>query len=152
YEGVAKLQPGHFLAMPLRDGAAGAKAAQPQAYWRLNEAVARGPAHPFPGDDAAAIQALESRSSAAIGQQMLADVPVGAFFSGGIDSTTVVSLMQKLSARPVRTFTIGFDGSEYDEAVHAQAIAKHLGTDHLSLIVRPEDALDVIPMLPRMYC
>jgi len=152
YAGVAKLQPGHFIAMPLRDGAAGAKAAQPQAYWRLNEAVARGTAHPFSGDDAAAIQALESRLSDTIGQQMLADVPVGAFFSGGIDSSTVVSLMQKLSARPVRTFTIGFDGSEYDEAVHAQAIAKHLGTDHLSLIVRPEDALDVIPMLPRMYC
>ncbi len=152
YEGIFKLPPAHSIDIPLARGIEEAKRARSEPYWCFNEVVSEGLANPFVGDDAAAVGALESRLSDTIAQQMLADVPVGAFFSGGIDSSTVVSLMQRLSSLPVRTFTIGFDGSEYDEATHAQAIAQHLGTDHLSLIVRPEDALDVIPMLPRMYC
>ncbi|MGX5659513.1 asparagine synthase (glutamine-hydrolyzing) [Castellaniella ginsengisoli] len=152
YQGVLKLPQGQFIEIPLGQGASAAKTAAPQPFWRFNETVAQGCAQPFTGNDTAAIDALESRLSDTIGQQMLADVPVGAFFSGGIDSTTIVSLMQTLSPRPVRTFTIGFSGSEYDEAAHAQAIAGHLGTDHMPLVVRPEDALDVIPLLPRMYC
>lgn len=151
YEDVFKLLPAHSIDIPLDRGLSAAKNAQSLPYWSFNETVAEGVANPFVGDDASAVDALESRLCDTVGQQMLADVPVGAFFSGGIDSSTVVSLMQRRSSRPVRTFTIGFDGSEYDEAAHAEAIAKHLGTDHLSLIVRPEDALDVIPMLPRMY-
>ncbi|WP_368646607.1 asparagine synthase (glutamine-hydrolyzing) [Castellaniella ginsengisoli] len=152
YQDVFKLPQGQWIDIPLGQGASVAKTAAPQPFWNFNEIVAQGCAQPFVGDETAAIDALESRLSDTIGQQMLADVPVGAFFSGGIDSTTVVSLMQKLSAKPVRTFTIGFSGSEYDEAAHALAIARHLGTDHMPLLVRPEDALDVIPLLPRMYC
>lgn len=151
YEDVFKLLPGHFIEVPLSQGPSAARVAQSQPYWRLNEVVSQGQASAFLGNDAAAINALETRLLDTIGQQMLADVPVGAFFSGGIDSTTVVSLMQSISPRPVRTFTIGFNGSE-DESVHAQIIAQHLGTDHLSLLVQPDDALDVIPMLPNMYC
>jgi asparagine synthase (glutamine-hydrolysing) len=151
YEGIAKLPPGHFIEIPLSQGPSAARATQSRSYWRLNDVVSQGQKSAFRGDDAAAINALETRLLGTIGQQMLADVPVGAFFSGGVDSTTVVSLMQSISARPVRTFTIGFNGSE-DESVHAQIIAQHLGTDHLSLLVQPDDALDVIPMLPSMYC
>ncbi|MGB3423185.1 MAG: asparagine synthase (glutamine-hydrolyzing) [Castellaniella sp.] len=151
YEGIFKLLPGHFIEIPLSRGAPMAQVAQSRPYWRLNDVVSQGQMGMLAGDDVTAIKALEARLLGTIEQQMLADVPVGAFFSGGIDSTTVVSLMQSISPRPVRTFTIGFNGSE-DESVHAQTIAQHLGTDHLSLLVQPEDALDVIPMLPRMYC
>lgn len=152
YKGIFKLPPGHCVDIPLRKGAASSKSADPYQYWSFNETVTDGLAHPFNDGDAAAIHVLESRLSETIANQMLADVPVGAFFSGGIDSSTVVSLMQKQSSRPVRTFTIGFKGSEYDEAAHAQAVAEHLGTDHTPLLIRPDDALDVIPLLPTIYC
>lgn len=151
YQGIAKLMPGHYLSIPLHDHAA-ARAAQPQAYWRLNEAVERGLANPFVGSASEAVDLLQGRLSDSIAEQMLADVPLGAFLSGGVDSSAIVALMQAQSRQPVRTFTIGFDEGGYDEAVHAKAVARHLGTEHTELYVRAEDALAVIPRLPSMYC
>jgi asparagine synthase (glutamine-hydrolysing) len=144
--------PGHWVSVSLGGPVATAKSADPVAYWRMNDAVEQGLANPFTDSAEAAVDALETQLTASIGEQMLADVPLGAFLSGGVDSSTVVALMQSQSPRPVRTFTIGFDQSGYDEATHAKAVADHLGTDHTELYVRPEDALAIIPKLPSMYC
>jgi asparagine synthase (glutamine-hydrolysing) len=152
YRGIQKLMPGHFVQIQLRGDLENSKSAKPAAYWRLNNAVEHGLANPFTGSSEEAVKLLESQLSASIADQMLADVPLGAFLSGGIDSSTIVALMQSQSSRPVRTFTIGFDEGGYNEAVHAKAVARHIGTDHTELYVRSEDALAVIPHLPNMYC
>ncbi|AMS21023.1 asparagine synthetase B [Pseudomonas synxantha] len=151
YKGISKLRAGHYVSLSLSDIAA-AKGSVSQAYWSVNDAVTAGLANPFKGSPKEATDALENQLRLSIGQQMLADVPLGAFLSGGVDSSTVVALMQAQSKQSVRTFTIGFDESGYDEAVHAKAVAKHLGTQHTELYVRPNDALAVIPKLASMYC
>lgn len=148
YQGFYKLRPGHVLRMGPGDG----RSVQQRPYWRYNDAVDSGSASPFGGTDAEAIDALESRLSESIGTQLLSDVPLGAFLSGGIDSSTVVALMQARSHLPVKTFTIGFAESGFDEATHARAVAEHLGTDHTELYVHPSDALSVIPKLPSIFC
>ncbi|MEW9624792.1 asparagine synthase (glutamine-hydrolyzing) [Rhodanobacter geophilus] len=146
--GVFKLRPGHLL----RITADAPRSAQAAAYWRYNDAVEAGLADPLRCSDAEAADALEQQLGTSIGAQMLADVPLGAFLSGGIDSSTVVALMQARSQRPIKTFTMGFGETGYDEATHAKAVARHLGTEHTELYVRPEDALAVIPRLPSIYC
>lgn len=151
FKGVYKLMPGHFLSVPLSKGDS-ARDCKSQPYWRLNAVAEEGMRTPFTGSAAEASDLLEERLSESIGGQMLADVPLGAFLSGGVDSSTVVALMQQQSSRPVRTFTIGFDESGYDEAAHAKAVARHLGTDHTELHVRPENALEIIPKLSSIYC
>jgi asparagine synthase (glutamine-hydrolysing) len=113
--------------------------------------VRAGRENPFRGSETEAVSALEARLKASVGLQMVADVPLGAFLSGGVDSSTVVALMQAQSARPVRTFTIGFHESEYNEAEHARVIARHLGTDHTELYVTSREAMDIIPGLPALY-
>lgn len=150
YQGIKKLRPGCMLHVPW--GAKKASMPVEEAYWSLDEAVAAGREDPFRGSDAEAVEALEARLSCSVSSQMLADVPVGAFLSGGIDSSTVVALMQAVSGRPVRTFTIGMSEKGYNEAVHAREVARHLGTDHTELYVRPGDALEVISYLPQIYC
>jgi asparagine synthase (glutamine-hydrolysing) len=98
------------------------------------------------------VNALEVLAKDAVRQQMMADVPLGAFLSGGVDSSTVVALMQAQSSRPVKTFTIGFSEEDYNEAVHAKAVARHLGTEHTELYVSAQQAMEVIPRLPGLYC
>jgi asparagine synthase (glutamine-hydrolysing) len=123
---------------------------QPETYWSMRQHVIAGQRDRF-NDPSEATVELERLLSQAVKRQLLSDVPVGAFLSGGIDSSTVVALMQKQSSRPVKTFSIGFAEAAFDEAIHARAIARHLATDHTELIVTPSDARDVIPKLAQMY-
>jgi asparagine synthase (glutamine-hydrolysing) len=146
YRGINKLLPGTILRIR-----AGDRSAQPVPYWSLLEVAQRGLAEPFPGSEDEARQELESRLSRSIALQRVADVPLGAFLSGGIDSSLIVALMQAQADRPVRTFTIGFREAQYDEAAHARAVARHLGTDHTELYVTPDEARAVIPRLPSLY-
>ncbi len=149
YRNIKKLPPGTWLQLS-QNGVPG-EMPEPEAYWSLREVAERGMATPFAGDESEAVAALDGRLQTAVAGQMLADVPLGAFLSGGIDSSTIVALMQAHAARPVRTFTIGFREEAYNEAVHAREVAAHLGTDHTELYVAPRDAQEVIPRLPTLY-
>ena len=145
YEGVHMLPPGTVLTRRA-DGSVAT-----EAYWRLEDAVRAGQAAPFAGTDGEALDTLEALLLNAVKRRMVADVPLGVFLSGGIDSSTVAALMQSLSSRPVRTFSIGFREPGYDEAPYAKAIAAHLGTEHTELYVTPNEARDIIPRLPEIY-
>ena len=151
YKGIKKLLPGTYLQLPFGGAVDELRAASPKVYWSLPEVVAQGVAAPFVGSDADAIAALDSQLKKSIGLQMMADVPLGAFLSGGVDSSTVVALMQAQSVRPVKTFSIGFDEQGYNEAQYAKAVAQHLGTDHTELYVSSAEAMQVIPMLGQIY-
>jgi asparagine synthase (glutamine-hydrolysing) len=146
YQGIAKLPPAHFVVV--RQG--GAAVGAPTCYWSLAEIAARGPSADA-GDAAAMTTALDELLGDAVRRRMASDVPLGAFLSGGIDSSTVAALMQAQSDHPVQTFSIGFDIAGYNEAAHAKAVAEHLGTDHTELYVTPEDALAVVPEIPRIW-
>lgn len=151
YRGIRKLLPGHYLTLPLHSGSAD-KSSKPVPYWEYNRIAEEGMSRPLQMSPEEAVEALNKQLTKSISGQMLADVPLGAFLSGGVDSSAVVAIMQAQSSKPVRTFTIGFDEGGYNEAADANAVAQHLGTDHTEIYVRPEDALDVIPKLPQMYC
>lgn len=148
YRGVRKLPPGTMLWVEA-DGA-GAPG-EPEPYWSAKEMAERGVADPFRGSAEEAVAELEALLRDAVGLRMVADVPLGAFLSGGIDSSTIVALMQFQSNRPVKTFSIGFHETGYNEAEHAKVVARHLGTDHTELYVTPEEAMSVIPRLPALY-
>lgn len=149
YQGIEKLPAGQYVQIKKEQLRADV---QPRAYWQLIQAIENGLANPFSGTDAQATDVLEQMISQAVSGQMLADVPLGAFLSGGVDSSTIVALMQKQSKRPVRTFAIGFDEPGYNEAEFAKKVARHLGTDHTELYVSAQDALDLVPQLPGIYC
>lgn len=153
YRGIAKLPPGTTLCITQAQAQQAGTAAlpAPQAYWSARQVAEEGQRNLFRGTEAEACDELERLLRQAVAEQMMADVPLGAFLSGGIDSSTVVALMQAQSAQPVRTFTIGFDIDGYDEAQHAKAVARHLGTQHTELYVTPGQAMDVIPRLPARY-
>lgn len=146
FKHAMKLLPGHILT--IRDPNRPLPA--PVPYWSAVEVAERGLHERFMGTEEEATNELERLLTDAVGLRMQADVPLGALLSGGIDSSTVVALMQKQSARPVKTYSISFEGTEHDEAPHAAAVARHLGTDHHELAVTGSNALDVVPRLARL--
>ncbi len=145
YRDVRKLQPGRIVTVRAADDVT------ESVYWDAREVARAGTEKPLAIGADEARERLDATLRTAVERRMIADVPLGAFLSGGIDSSLVVALMQRASTRPVRTFTIGFDEEGYDEAGHARAIATHLGTDHTELYVRPEEAREVIPKLPDFW-
>jgi asparagine synthase (glutamine-hydrolysing) len=146
YDGFWKLPPGSILHLTQ-----GAQRPSPVAYWSAREVACRGLADPLEGSPDEAVDLLERLLRDAVRLRMESDVPLGAFLSGGIDSSTVVALMQAQSSQPVKTFTIGFHEVGYDEATHATAVAKQLGTDHTELYVKASDALELIPRIPEWF-
>ena len=147
YSGIFKLPPGTILTLRAPVGEMPA----PVPFWSARQVVADGMRKPFTGTDGEAVATLDGLLREAVGLRMIADVPLGAFLSGGVDSSTVVALMQAQSDQPVRTFSIGFHERGYDEVDDARAVARHLGTRHEELYVSPEDALAVVPRLSTMY-
>lgn len=149
YQDIYKLLPGTMLWMDVN--AEPAFYPDPEPYWRAKDAVEEGLRNPLQCSDSEAEDHLGKLLRQSIGDKMIADVPLGAFLSGGIDSSLIVALMQEQSSRPVKTFSIGFHEAGYNEAEQAEAVARHLGTEHTELYVTPQQAMDVIPRLPTLY-
>ncbi len=147
WQGVCKLTPGTIHTVSLRN-----PLGSNEIFWSFVDHAKHGVQNRFAGTPVDAVDALDSVLRAAIQRQMISDVPLGAFLSGGVDSSTIVALMQDISGKPVKTFTIGFDDTAYDESMHARAVADHLGSDHHEMFVSAKDARDVIPNLPQIYC
>ena len=159
YQNIYKLEPGCLLTFsdgvpvapnrPLRPPAQHA-GLRLQRWWALSDVVEKGAATLLT-DETAAVELLEHRLQEAVRLQSLADVPLGAFLSGGIDSSTIVALMQQQSTRPIKTFTVGFEEAGFDESPHARAVAQHLGTEHHEMFVTVAEAQAIIPQLPDIY-
>jgi asparagine synthase (glutamine-hydrolysing) len=145
---VQKVAPGTVLSVRL-DG--GRFARESTRFWSARAAAEAGVREPLPADEGEARTTLDACLRQVVSEQMIADVPLGAFLSGGIDSSLVVALMRQVSAAPVRTFTIGFSDARFDEATHARAVARHLGTEHTELELTPAELLEVVPKLPDIY-
>jgi asparagine synthase (glutamine-hydrolysing) len=147
YKSISKLEPGALLTVsPNKPGMV-----EISRYWDLRAVAASGVQNRLSGIAEEIADETERLLRDSIRRQMIADVPLGAFLSGGLDSATVVALMQAQSAAPVKTFTIGFDEGDYNEALYAREIARHLGTEHTELVLKPEEVLDIVPELPRIY-
>jgi asparagine synthase (glutamine-hydrolysing) len=147
YRAARKLSPGHMLT--ISDASAPLPASTP--YWSVESAAARGLADPLIASDQDIADEFDARLSDAVRMRMEADVPLGALLSGGIDSTTVVALLQEHASRPVKTFAVAFDAAEHNEAHHAARVAKHLGTDHTEVELTGDDALAVVPKLADIF-
>lgn len=145
YQDVFKLEPGTILTLPWGGEP------QFQKFWDARKVALDGIQNPLRESDAALTDRLETLLIDAVGKRMMADVPLGAFLSGGIDSSTVVALMKAANSGPVKTFSIGFEKAAFNEAPHAAAIAHHLGTEHTELTVTSREALDVVPKLAEMF-
>jgi asparagine synthase (glutamine-hydrolysing) len=155
YKGIYKLEPGCLLTMVAGDGLPrfarnDDEGVSIKRWWALADVVQAGAKNQLT-DEVEAVDALEQRLGDAVRLQSLADVPLGAFLSGGVDSSAIVALMQQQSTRPVKTFTVGFEEAGFDESPHARAVAKHLGTDHAELFLTAAEAQAVISQLPAMY-
>jgi asparagine synthase (glutamine-hydrolysing) len=148
YKGISKVLPGTIVTLARTDVGYSPRVTR---YWSARSAAERGLTEPFTGSETEAVDCLEELLRDTVKHRMIADVPLGAFLSGGIDSSTIVALMQAQSEKPVQTFTIGFHEAEYNEAAQAKAVARHLGTAHTELYVTPEEAMAVIPKLPSLY-
>ena len=148
YKGISKVLPGTIVSIARTDVGCSPKVTP---YWSVQAAPERGLAEPFKGSETEAVDCLEELLKDTVKHRMVADVPLGAFLSGGIDSSMIVALMQAQRERPVQTFTIGFHETGYNEAEHAKAVARHLGTAHTELYITPEAAMAVIPKLPSLY-
>jgi asparagine synthase (glutamine-hydrolysing) len=146
YKKIFKLEPGCIISL-----CKGSKEVKQTCFWSTEDIFKNGIASPFSGKACDAIDALEDVLANAVSLQMQADVRLGAFLSGGIDSSTIVALMQAQSSQKINTFSMGFDVKEYNEAVHARSVAKHIGTNHFDMYITERDALDVIPLLPNIY-
>ncbi|MEW9899950.1 asparagine synthase (glutamine-hydrolyzing) [Chitinivorax sp. PXF-14] len=146
FDGISKLRPAHLLILD-KNG----YQKSIESYWDAKKVAQEGQEHPFKGSPEDSVNELESLIKQSLAGQMMADVPLGAFLSGGIDSSTVVAIMQSMSSSPIQTFSIGFNEEGYDEAKHAKAVATHLGTKHTELYVSPKEAINVIPRLPEIY-
>jgi asparagine synthase (glutamine-hydrolysing) len=144
YEGVRKLPPGGIARITQTE-------VHECSYWNVGDAVAQGHADPISGSHENILAEFEALLEDSIERRMVSDVPLGAFLSGGYDSSTVAALMQKRSSRPIKTFTVGFDDSIYDESRHAEAVARHLGTEHTTFKVDAKDAIEVVPKLAHLY-
>ena len=147
YEDIFCLEPGNILQVSLNK-----KEPQIIKYWDHSEVIREAKNNVFEDNPNSAVQRLEDLITKSIKMQMISDVPLGAFLSGGIDSSTIVSLMQAQSSTAIKTFTIGFNEKGFDEAQYAKSIAKHLKTDHTELYVTAEDAMKVIPEMSSIYC
>jgi asparagine synthase (glutamine-hydrolysing) len=148
--GIAKLPPGHLVSVRLPlDSAAPLPTSRP--WWQLDQLIEVCYSDPI-ANEAEGLAALEQALTQAVSEQALADVPLGAFLSGGVDSSLITALLQAQSIRPVRTFTIGFEEPGFDEAPYARAVAAHLGVDHTETRLTSADARALIPQLPRLYC
>jgi len=147
YEGIGKLEPGMILTVSLKQNSC-----RSEKYWDALDVVTKNAKEPFDESKIEITNNLDAVLKKTVSQQMMADVPLGAFLSGGVDSSAVVALMQTQSLRPVKTFSIGFQEAGFNEAEFAKSVAEHLKTEHTELYVSSEDALNVIPKLPEMYC